>query len=144
MAVQVVDVADDLQPFAGRQRLGIDPRSCDDDRPKPGNLRSRERVGVDHAAEEMPADARSADADDADPLVLAVAQLGAKRFAVGERCGVESGHVAGEVEVLLGPIADQRQIGPEPVGDEISGLPTKIARSRRRGKRAMCSTISAL
>ena len=51
-----------------------------------------------------------------------VAQLGAQRVAVGELGGVEAGDVAGEVVVLLGPVADRREAGAERVGDDVVGL----------------------
>ena len=92
-----------------------------------------QREGVDHPPQQVFADARAADGDDADLLVRAVAELGAQRLPVGERRRVEACHVAGEVEVLLGPVADHRKLGTERSGTMSSGLPTKIARSRTRG-----------
>ena len=65
----------------------------------------------DHPPQEVAADAGAADGDDADLLVLAVAELGSERGAVGELLGVEAGDVAGEGEVLLGPVADPGQVG---------------------------------
>ena len=56
-----------------------------------------------------PPDPGAADGDDADLLVGPVAELGSQRVAVGELGGVEAGDVAGEVVVLLGPVADRRQ-----------------------------------
>ena len=89
MAVEVVDIADDLEALVAWQGLRIDARPGDDDRPQPGNPRRGERMGVDHATEQMLADAGAADADDAHLLVRAVAELGAERLAVRERLRVE-------------------------------------------------------
>ena len=46
----------------------------------------------------------------------------AECFAVGELARVEAGDVAGEVVVLLGPVADRRQAGAEGVGDDVVGV----------------------
>ena len=56
---------------------------------------------------------------------VAVAELGAQRLAVGELGRVEPGDVAGEVEVLLGPVADRRQSRAE-------GARARCRRRRRR------------
>ena len=119
VAVEVVNVADDLKPWLLRERVRIDPRACHDDRAQPGYLFGGQRVGIDHAAKQMLADARSPDADDAHPFVLAVAELGAQRLAVGNSGPSKPGDIPGEVEVLLGPLADQRHIGAEPVWDDV-------------------------
>ncbi len=79
-------------------------------------------IGVDDPAQQVLADAGSADGDDAHPLVGAVAELGAQRLAVGELGRVEAGDVAGELEVRLGPLADRRQVGPERVGHDVVGI----------------------
>ena len=50
-----------------------------------------------------------------------IAELGPERLPVGERGGVEAGDVAGEVEVLLGPVPDRRQIGAEGVRHDVVG-----------------------
>ena len=59
--------------------------------------------------------------------------------------GSKPDDVAGELEVLLGPVADGRQARRRAgAATTSSGLPTNTDRSRSRGKRATCSTISAL
>ncbi len=55
-------------------------------------------------------------------LARAVAELGAQPLAVGEVGWIEAGDVTGEVEVLLGPVANHRQVGPEAVGDDVVGV----------------------
>ena len=68
-----------------------------------------------------------------------------ERRPVGERRRIEARHVAGEREVLLGPLADpEGRSAANRSGTMSSGLPTKTDRSRTRGKRAMCSIISSL
>ena len=67
-------------------------------------------------------DARAADGDDAHLLVGLVAELGAEGLAVAEGGRVEPGDVAGEVEVLGGPVADERQVGAEGVGHDVAGV----------------------
>ena len=66
----------------------------------------------------MGPDPRPADGHDADALVVAVAEL----TAVAQVARVEAGHVAGEVVVLLGPVADLRQVGAERVRDHVVGI----------------------
>ena len=69
--------------------------------------------------QQVRADARPADGDDAHALVIAVAELGAQPAALAEVGGIEAGDVAGEVEVAFGPIADHRQLRPEPLGHDV-------------------------
>jgi hypothetical protein len=66
------------------------------------------RKGLEHAPQEVAADAGAADGDDADLLAGPVAELVPERRAVAEVRRIETGHVAGEGEVLPGPVADQR------------------------------------
>ena len=49
----------------------------------------------------------------------AISELGSQPLAVRELGRVEAGHVAGEVVVLLGPVADPRQPGAEEVRDDV-------------------------
>ena len=56
----------------------------------------------------MGTDARSAHADDADLFALSIAEFGAQPFSISECSGIKARHIAGEVEMLLGPLADQR------------------------------------
>ena len=103
-------------------------------------------IARDDPPEQGLADAGAADRDDDHALVVVIAELPAERLAaLDERRRVEAGHVAGEREVALGPVADRAAgPGPKSSGTMSSGSPTKIARSRSRGKRATCSIISAL
>ena len=146
VSVEIVDVGADLESVdvICPKRSRVDPRSCDDDHPK---LRD-EPLGLwerrDHAAQQIRPDSRAADSHDAYALVGRVAKLRPQLAAVAERGGVKAGDVAGELEVRLGPVTDQRQAGAEPVGDDVVGSPTKIARSRTPGWPATCSTICAL
>ena len=103
-----------------RQARRIDPRPGDDDHPQLRHVRLGLRERLDHPAEEMPAHARPADGDDADLLARPVPELGPQLLPVGD--GLEPGHVAGEVVVLLGPVADPREAVPERVGDDVVGV----------------------
>ncbi len=49
-----------------------------------------------------------------------VPELGPQLLPVGD--GLETGHVAGEVVVLLRPVADPREAVPERVGDDVVGV----------------------
>ena len=51
-----------------------------------------------------------------------VPELVPQRLPVGELRRVEAGHVAGEVEVLLGPVADRREVGAEAVRNDVVGV----------------------
>ena len=51
-----------------------------------------------------------------------VAELRPELLTVGEGRRVEAGHVAREVVVSLGPVADQRQAGTERLGDDVVGV----------------------
>src|SRR5947209_995118 len=99
MAIEVVDIAHDLQTVVARQRVGIDARSGHDNRTQPRHLRRCQRVSVDHAPEQMSPYTGSADADDAYPFVLAEAELRANCLAVRQRFRVKSRHIPGKVEV---------------------------------------------
>ena len=65
-------------------------------------------------------------------LVLAVAQLGAQLCQLAQRGGIEATHIAGEVEVALGPVADRPAARARRSATMSSGLPTNRARSRTR------------
>ena len=103
-----------------RQARRIDPRPGDDDHPQLRHVRLGLRERLDHTAEQVPAHARPADGDDADLLARPVAELGPQLLPVGD--GLEPGHVAGEVVVLLRPVADPREAVPERVGDDVVGV----------------------
>ena len=108
----------------------------------PGTSRFACREAGDHASQQVVADARAADGDDAHPLVRAVAELGSQRAAVAELRRVEAGDVAGEAEVLLGPLADRRQPRPERVGDDVVGVADEdrpVAHARDSGRSARSS-----
>ena len=71
----------------------------------------------------MPAGPGPAHRDDADLLVGAVPELGPDPFAIREGRRVEAGDVAGEVEVLPGPLADPGQALAEPIGHDVGAVP---------------------
>jgi hypothetical protein len=102
-----------------RERGRIDPRAGDDDHARRGNPLLRLRECLDHAPQQVPADARAADGDDADLHVVAVTELVTQRGAIGEVGGIEAGDVAREGEVLARPVAHPRQLWPERVGDDV-------------------------
>ena len=87
MAVEVVDVGAHLEPVVLGQRRRVDARPGDDDHPQRGHalLRLRERRRSPGAA--GAADAGAADGDDADLLVVAVAELGAQRSRSAKSAG---------------------------------------------------------
>ena len=70
----------------------------------------------------MLTDARAADGRDAHALPGAVAERGARCLAIGDRRRIEARDVAGEAEVLLGPLADRRQAFPEAFGHDVLGV----------------------
>ena len=84
MAVEIVHVAANLEPFRLGQGRRVDPRPGNDDHPQRRHALLRLRERVDHAPKQMRADARAADGDDADLLVRGIAELRAERLAVGE------------------------------------------------------------
>ena len=129
--VEVVHVGADLEPGMRGQRRGVDARAGDDDHAQVRDLRAGGGEGVDHAAQQRGADAGAADGDDADPLAGPVAERRAQPFAVADRG--EAGDVAGEVEVLLGPVADRGQLGAEALVDDVVGVADEqraVAQSR--------------
>ena len=89
---------------------------------RPSTRRRADRAASATRRSSETPDARPADRHDAHPLVRAVAELGAQRGAVGDVARVEAGDVAGELEVLLGPLADAGQARPERVGDDVVGI----------------------
>lgn len=58
------------------------------------------RKRLDHPPQQVPADAGAANGDDADLLVVSVAELMPERLTVGEVGQIEAGRVAGEGVVL--------------------------------------------
>jgi hypothetical protein len=108
MAIQTMDVAVNLEAVALRKSGGIDARAGDDDHAQLGDASLRLREGGGGPLQEVRPDTGAAGRDDADLLVGPVAELGPERFAVSDLAGVPARHVAGELEVLLGPITDRR------------------------------------
>ncbi len=51
-----------------------------------------------------------------------IAELGTQSLAIRELRWIETGDVTGEVEVVLRPLADRREIGTERVGDDVFGI----------------------
>ena len=123
MPVEVVHVGADLEPVGARapsSESGSMRGPGDDDHPQLGDEPLGLREGCDHAAQQ------SATPTPEPPTVTMqtcssarVAELGAQRGAVAEAGRVEAGDVAGEVEVLLGPLADRGQAGAEAVGHDV-------------------------
>ena len=97
-------------------RAAATPGRCAARRRRSSAARARARLRLgearrSRAAGATRADARAADGHDAHLLVRPVAELGPQPLAVAELGRVEPGDVAGEVEVLAGPVADRRQVG---------------------------------
>src|SRR5688500_5690134 len=97
MAVEIVHVAANLEPFPLGEARRVDPWSGHDDHPQSRHAMLRLWERIDHAPEQVRADARAADGDDAELLVGRVAELRAQLRAVGELSRVEARHVAREV-----------------------------------------------
>ena len=106
----------------GGQRGGVDAGPGDDDHAQVRDPLLGSGEGGDHPPQQVGADARAADGDDADTLVVAVAELVAQPAAVAQLGRVEAGDVTGEVEVALGPVADHRQLRPEALVDDVVGI----------------------
>ena len=123
VAVQVVHVAMHLESV-GRarwdQRFRIDPRPGHHDHAQSRDEPPGRRERRDHAAQQVRADAGAARGDHADLLTGPVAEIGANGVAVGESSGLEAGHVAGEPEIPLHPVADSRQAGAELVRHHVA------------------------
>ena len=83
---------------------------------------SRTRGNAEVARREMCSDAGSADGDDANHLVVGVAELGPQRLAFGLADWLEAGHIAGKFEVLFGPCPDRSETGAEVVRHDIVGF----------------------
>ena len=104
-----------------------------------GNAPLRLREGGGGALQEVEPGRRAAGRDEADLLAGRVAELGAQRVAVGDLGRVEAGDVAGEAEVLLGPVADRGQAGAERLGHEVVGVADEdraVAQRAGGGRRA--------
>lgn len=112
----------DLEAVGRAKRGRIDSGAGDDDHPQGGHQPLGFGIGGDDAAQEVPADSRPADGDDAHLLVGPVPELGAQRSATGQPRGVEASDVPGEVEVFPGPVPDAGQVGTEVVGHDIVGV----------------------
>ena len=107
MPIEVLHVGAHLEPVVARKRLRIDPRPGDDNHPQRRHPLLRLRERGDHPPQQVAADARAADGDDADLLLVAVAELGSEGCPVGELCRIEARDVAREGVVLLGPVRIQ-------------------------------------
>ena len=106
-----------------RERLGIDPRTGDDDHPQAVHEAAGLRPGSDDAPEQRLADAGPTDGDDHHSLVLVEAELPAQLLAaLDQRRGVEAGDVAAELVVALGPVADPGEVRPEVVRHDVVGV----------------------
>ena len=75
MPIQLVDEAAYLQPLVLRKRRGIKPWAGDNDHPQCRDLPFRLRKRCDHPTQQMFADTRAADRDDADLLIVSIAEL---------------------------------------------------------------------
>ena len=87
MLVEVVDVGADLQAVVGRERGRVDPRPGHHHHAQARHQPPGLGVGGDHPPQQVAADPRPADRDDADPLVGPVAEALAELVAVAEAAG---------------------------------------------------------
>ena len=125
------------------ERSGVDPWSGDHDHPQVGDPASRLVVRRSHAFQQVGADPGAADADETDHVLLGVTEACAQGRPL-HRIGAFAHHVAGELEVLFGPLAHVRQVRTQGQVNQSAGSPTNTDRSRSEGNLATCSTISAL
>ena len=124
MAVEVGDEGAHLDLGWRVQDGRIDPRPGDRDHPQAVDASGGLGIAGDHPSEERLPDTGAADADDHDLLVRPEAELPTELLAtLHERRRVESGDVAAERVVQLGPVADRGQARPEVVGDDVVRLP---------------------
>src|SRR5262249_46855781 len=120
--VQVGQVLVYLDTRRCAQASGVDARAGDNDHAESGHEGEGVRVRGDGATEQMGADAGPADGDEADLLVVAVAERRAQFGPIRQLARVEPGHVAGEVEVLSGPFKNAGQGRAEGVRDDVLGI----------------------
>ena len=71
----------------------------------------------------MGTDATTSDGHDADLLVRLVAEFVSQPLPIGELGRIKAGDVAGEVEVLLSPFTNHRQIRAEAFGHDVARVP---------------------
>ena len=114
------------------ERARVDARAGDDHHPEAGDAAPRLVVRRDHAPQQVVADARTAHADHADDLVVGVPEPVPQRLAVG-RVGPLPHHVAGEVEVLLGPRPGRRQVRPQRQVDHVGRVADEHRPVAQRG-----------
>ena len=122
MSIQAVDVAVHLEPWSAREPAWVDAWPGDGDHPQRRELPLGQRVCGDDLVEERPPDATAADGNDAHQLIRLVTELGAPCRHLLRRGRREPGDVAREREVLLGPVADRRQLTAEPIRHDVIGL----------------------
>jgi len=122
VAIQVVEVAVDLDAVAVRQRRRVDAGAGDDDHPQRRNEPPSRRDALQHPAQQRAADTRASHGDDAHPLVGTVAELRPHRGPGRRRDRVDAVHISGEREVRLGPRADRRQPRTERPRHDVVGL----------------------
>ena len=145
MTVEVVHVRADLEAFGARQASRIDARARDHHHAQRRQLLFGQRKCFDDPPQQVRPDACTADRDDANLLVRSVAEFVPQTLPIGELGRIEAGDVAGEVEVLLGPLSGSSADPGRSVRARCRrGSRRTDARSRIRRYRAMCSIISAL
>ena len=103
------------------QRVPVHARTGHHDHAQARDPRSGRLVRRGDAPQQVVSDPRSAHGHEADHVALAVAE---PRTQLVTTTGVRSltHHVAGEVEVTLGPVAGGRQPGPERQVDDVVGV----------------------
>ena len=145
MTVEAVDVRSVFDPFDGWHRARVDSGSGDNHEAQIIDCPASNRCQVANAPQEVGADARASDSDDADPFVSVVSEFGPQLASVAERYRIGASYIAGELIALLGPrpgrssrsswqIATSRQACPRPIGEEI------ISAFLRRACPARCLT----
>ena len=133
-AVEVVDVAVQLGRRPRRSPAGSMRGPQTPTMRRPGHEPLRRRLRGEHRLQQVRADARAADRDEADLLVVAPAELAAQGRALGRRERIEARDVPAERRSAPRPTAGSPAGRARSCrGTMSSGSPTKIARSRTRG-----------
>ena len=110
MAVEIWHEGADLNARGRIERGRIDARPRHQDHAQFGKLGMRQRIALDNAPDQMRANARATDGDDAHALVVIVAETSAQLGAAAESVGMLADDIAGEIEMLRHPVAHLRQI----------------------------------
>ena len=132
------------RPSVAGSDCRVDPRTGHHQEPQVRQPLPNQGDRVQHPAEQVPAGRRAADGHHSQPLVRPAPPAGPYRRSVRHRRRVETGDVAGEVEVLPNPAirstAGRARTRPEP---RRPGFRRRSTGPAAAPNRARCSSISA-